>query len=151
MKDLHGAASRTVDVSVERCMALLEDVARYPAWYPDVVREIEVLEEDAAGVVTRARARLHAAAGPISRELAVVLGIVRAPGRVTLSRVPHERTDRERFIVDWRVAPAGEAGARIDLALDASLDVPRLVPLGGIGETMAGGFVAAAARALARE
>ncbi len=150
MKDLHGEASRTVGASVQQCLALLEDVAAYPSWYPDVVRGIEVLEEDGAGAVIRARAKLHAAAGPISRDLSVVLGVVRAPDRVTLSRVAHERTDRERFSVDWRVAPASTDRARIDLALDASLDVPRLVPLGGIGDAMAGGFVDAAARALER-
>ena len=39
-------------------------------------------------------------------------------------------------------------GAEIGLDLAASLDVPRLLPVGGIGEAMAEGFVAAAANQL---
>ncbi len=57
------------------------------------------------------------------------------------------RGDREQFSVTWHVREA-EGGAEIDLALDANLSVPRLVPLGGIGNGVARGFVDAAARAL---
>ncbi len=147
MKDLFGSASMTVRASEDECLALLGDVARYPQWYPDVVRSVEVVEQDGGGVATRARATLHAAAGPISRDLKLLLSVTREPGVVKLARVPHEVTDRERFEVRWTVEPAGD-GARIAVSLAAALDVPRLVPLGGIGDTMANGFVAAAARAL---
>jgi hypothetical protein len=62
--------------------------------------------------------------------------------------VPHEPSDPERFTVTWRVAGSG-TGTRIDLALDAVLDLPRFVPLpSGVGDTIAQGFAAAAAREL---
>ena len=41
---------------------------------------------------------------------------------------------------------AGPTQIRLDLA--ANLDVPRFVPLGGVGDSMADGFVSAATREL---
>lgn len=148
MKDLHGEASRTVNAPAERCLELLEDVAGYTSWYPEVVRHIEVLDHDDDGRASRARATIHAAAGPIARDLDIVLRVEHRPGRVTLSRIANERSDPERFIVAWRVDQAEADRSRIHLGLEATLDVPRLVPLGGIGDTMANGFAAAAARAV---
>src|SRR5581483_7395835 len=111
MKDLFGSASATVRASEDACLELLGDVARYPHWYPDVVRDVEVVEQDGAGVATQARATLHAAAGPISRDLQLLLSVRREPGVVTLARVPHQPSDRERFEVRWTVAPAEAGGA----------------------------------------
>ena len=48
----------------------------------------------------------------------------------------------------WTLAAAPGGGTEISLALDATLSVPRLVPLGGIGDSLADGFVSAAAREL---
>ena len=65
------------------------------------------------------------------------------PHTVRLTRTPHHAKDHERFEVVWRLEEH-----RISLELNANLDVPRLVPVGGIGESLAQGFVAAAIKAL---
>jgi ribosome-associated toxin RatA of RatAB toxin-antitoxin module len=144
VKELHGSASGEAAASPERCLDLFSDVESYPRWYPDVVRNVEVVSRNARGHPSRVRATLHVAVRPLSRDLALTLDVTCGPRTVRLVRVPHERSDQERFSVTWSVAPAG-TGSRIDLALDAALDIPRLVPLpGGIGDTLAQGFVGAA-------
>jgi hypothetical protein len=152
MKDLSGSASTLVSATPEACVDLLADVSGYPNWYPEVVRRVEVLERDDAGNATRARATLHVAAGPISRDLDLVLAVTHGPEEVKLERVPNEAGDPERlqvrFSVHWTVGASGASRSQLAVALAARLDVPRLVPLGGIGDTMANGFVAAAARAV---
>jgi hypothetical protein len=72
---------------------------------------------------------------------------VDAGGTVALSRVPHQGSDKERFDVTWKVG--GGQSTRIELQLAANLDVPRLVPLGGVGDSMAADLLSAATRALA--
>jgi hypothetical protein len=66
---------------------------------------------------------------------------------IALKRIPHEPTDQERFEVTWSVA-GGNPSTRIQLNLLADLDVPRFLPLGGIGDGLAEGMVSAATRAL---
>jgi ribosome-associated toxin RatA of RatAB toxin-antitoxin module len=151
MKELHGTASRTVAAPVEDCYGLLEAVDGYPAWHPDVVRSVEVLERGADGRPSRARATLHVAVGPLVRDFNLVLAVeLEALRRVKLIRQRNEPSDQEQFVVSWRLEPDGERATRIAIELDANLSVPRLVPLGGIGDSMAEGFVSAAARALTR-
>lgn len=146
MKDLRGQASRAVAVAPQSALALLADVEGYARWYPEVVRGIEVMERD-GGWVSRARAILFASVGPISRELQLLLSVSRERDTVRLVRVPHERSDREHFEVTWRAVGTG-ARTQLELALVASLDLPRLLPTGGLADSMASGFVGAAARAL---
>jgi ribosome-associated toxin RatA of RatAB toxin-antitoxin module len=150
VKDLHGSASQPANAAPERCLALLADVESYPRWYPAVVRGIEVVKRDAAGVAQQVRAILHAAVGPINRDLELLLGVTRGADTVVLARVPHAGSDRERFEVNWRVVSAGGQQARIELSLAASLDLPRLLPVGGLADTLATGFVGAAVRELSR-
>jgi ribosome-associated toxin RatA of RatAB toxin-antitoxin module len=151
MKELHGSASRTVAAPVEDCYRLLEAVDGYPAWHPDVVRAAEVLERDADGCPVRARATLHVAVGPLVRDFNLILAVqLERLRRVKLIRQRNEPSDEEQFEVSWRLQPEGERATRIAIELDANLSVPRLVPLGGIGDSMAEGFVSAAARALTR-
>jgi hypothetical protein len=145
MKDLHGGASATVNASPQRCIEVLRDIERYPQWYPDVVREVQVLETGTDGQARRAQAILHAAVGPISRDLPLLLNVTVTDTEVKLSRVANEPSDREHFDVTWRAEGSGES-THLVLALDAALDVPRLVPLGGVGDTLAEGFVTAATK-----
>jgi len=148
MKELQGAATTRVHASVADSLELLTAVERYPAWYPDVVRRVEVLERRSDGTAATARATLHVSQGPFTRDIDLVLSVETAPvGTVQLTRIPDNDGDRERFSVSWRVAEA-QPGARIGLELEAQLSVPRLVPLGGVGSAVARGFVDAAARAL---
>ncbi|HWF52638.1 MAG TPA: SRPBCC family protein [Solirubrobacteraceae bacterium] len=147
MKDLRGSASGVTAAPVDECVRFFLAVDRYPAWYPEVVRTVEVRERDAEGEPVRARAVLHVTAGPIVKDFDLVLAVALAdPRTVELTRVPNHSGDDERFDVTWRL----EEGARttIRLEVEASLSVPRFLPVGGIGDGMATGFVVAAIRAL---
>ncbi len=140
MKELRGAASASVAAPVERCVQFLGTVDRYPEWYGEVVRSVEVLDPG------RARATLHVSVGPLTRDIRLLLSVAVSERSVVLRRIPHEPTDPERFEVSWSVFDGPPT--RVGLELSANLDVPRLVPLGGVGEAMARGFVVAAAREL---
>ncbi|HEV3391249.1 MAG TPA: SRPBCC family protein [Solirubrobacteraceae bacterium] len=148
MKELAGSASGTTPASPEASIALLAAVDRYPDWYPEVVKSVEVLERDASGQPSKARAKLHVQHGPVTRDfdLTMSVDVDDHQGTVKLHRVPHEPADGEKFEVNWSVD--GSAPTRIGLDLAANLDVPRFLPLGAIGDAMAGGFVSAATKAL---
>jgi Polyketide cyclase / dehydrase and lipid transport len=140
MKELHGTASSAVTAGAQESFELLRTVEDYPRWYPEVVREAQMLDAD------RARAKLHVAYGPLVRDFDLTLAITsEEPHTIRLTRVPHDMSDPEEFEVAWTVADGA-----ITVTLDARLSVPRLLPVGGIGESMARGFVEAAARALSR-
>lgn len=144
MKELRGGASAGTKARPERCLELLCDLEGYGRWYPELVRRVQRLDGD------RARALLHVSWGPVNRDLDVTLTVKQVDRQVRLVREAHERSDNERFEVTWKVEPVG-AGSRLDVSLDAALEVPRLLPLGGIADAMAQGFVRAAARELDRQ
>ena len=94
------------------------------------------------------RTKLHVSHGPLVKDFDLLLAVsVERPASLTLTRIPHGPSDQEAFAFTWLLEHGAE-GTRIDLDLDANLSVPRLVPLGGIGDAIAGGFVRAAANAL---
>lgn len=145
MKELAGAASAEVAAAPGRAYAVLADVERYRAWYPEVIRTVQVLERGPDGDVALADVTLSAPGLPIG-DLEARLRVERRPEReVALVRVPDAPGDDERFSVRWSISSAA-AGTRIELQLDAVLPVPRLVPLGGVGDRIAAGFLRAAAR-----
>ena len=147
MKELTGHAEATTTTSPDACLALLGAVDRYPDWHPDVVKSVDVLERDDQGQPTKARTKLHVQYGPITRDFDLTMAVEVDPaGAVSLSRIPHHGSDGEKFEVNWRVSGAGPTQIRLDLAAD--LDVPRFLPLGGVGDSIAEGFVSAATRAL---
>ncbi len=147
MKELHGSAATSVAARIERCIALFEAVDEYPSWYPEVVHEVEVLERDDGGHPTRVRTILHVARGPLVKDFHLVLAVASDHAReVRLTRVRDASSGAELFQATWRAGD--ETGTRIRLDLAASLDVPRFLPVGGIGDAMAEGFVAAAANRL---
>jgi hypothetical protein len=148
MKELHGTASELVTAPVRDCMALLTDVEGYPKWYPEAVKSVTVLDRDDHQQATRAQTLLHVVVGPIVQDFDLVLAVeVEPSGIVELTRIAHGPRDGERFKVTWRCSDAAP-GTRVGVALDASLSVPRFLPLGGVGDLLARGFVGAAARAL---
>jgi hypothetical protein len=147
VKQLQGTAATQVAAPAAECVALLAAVDRYPTWYPEVVRRVEVVERDGDGKVAKARALLHVVYGPLVKDFNLLLQIgVADPATVILTRLANERSDPERFEVRWHVSDGAQR--RIELRLDANLSVPRLLPVGGIGDGLAHGFVAAAAKAL---
>jgi ribosome-associated toxin RatA of RatAB toxin-antitoxin module len=144
MKELSGRAASAVGASQEECFSFARDVEAYPSWYPEVVRAVNVLERDASGAATRVRTDLHLSQGPLKRDFEVTMAVdAHRPDSVRLTRIPHDAGDEERFEVAWAFAER-----RIQLELNATLPVPRLIPLGGIGNAVAEGFVAAAVRRL---
>lgn len=150
MKELQGSARAAVVASAEEALALLAAVEGYPTWHPDVVRAVGVLERDPSGQPSQVHTTLHLAQGPLSRDFDLRMAVsVEAPSTVRLTRVPDDPADEERFDVTWRVeAPAH---TEITLELRANLAVPRVLPIGGIGDAVANGFVTAAAQALLTE
>lgn len=148
MKQLHGAAEGSVAAPVSECLALLCALERYPDWHPELVRAVSVLD-GGANERTRAEVRLHVAHGPIVRDFDLLMELaVQAPSAVTLSRIPRTGDDREEFTVRWQLRQLDAARTELRLELNANLDVPRLLPLGGVGDAFAVGFVRAAVGAL---
>lgn len=148
MKELTGSASGTTPATPGQVMALLEDIDRYPIWDPELVKEAGVLERDAEGHPTKARCRLHVERGPLTRDFNLIMSVhVDPAGTMRLSRIPRETGDPERFDVTWRVGRGPSTRLRVELA--ANLSVPKLVPLGGVGDSLAQSFLSAATRALA--
>ncbi|MHB8659707.1 MAG: SRPBCC family protein [Solirubrobacteraceae bacterium] len=149
MKEFHATAGTTVSASVEDCLVLLRDIESYPRWFPGGVRSVEVVQRGDDGRATRTRALLHVAQGPLARDFRVLLAVTfTPPGTLRLSRVPDGSGDREELEVTWEVR--GGAGTEIRISLQANLSVPRLLPVGGVGESLARGFVSSAARELDR-
>ncbi|HEY4896640.1 MAG TPA: SRPBCC family protein [Solirubrobacteraceae bacterium] len=147
MKELHGQAGRFLSASTEECFALVADVESYPRWHPEVVRSVVVVESARDGTAERAETSLHVSYGPLARDFELTMAIdVAPPGSVSLVRIAHGPSDREEFAVRWQIEDRGQTWLGVELS--ANLAVPRLVPLGGIGEAIAAGFLRAAADAL---
>jgi ribosome-associated toxin RatA of RatAB toxin-antitoxin module len=145
MKELRGTATALVPAPLEQCLELLQAVDRYPDWYPDAVRSVEVLERDKGGVPSRARTELHVKVGPVTKDFDLLMAVtVEPPATVKLVKVG----GTAKFDVVWRLQ-AGD-GTRLSLELDASLEVSRFVPLRGVGDSVAQGFVSAASAELVR-
>ena len=147
LKELTGTATRTTPAPAEACFALLQAVDGYPEWYPEAIKEVDVLDRAPEGHPSRVRAKLHLAWGPVVRDFDVVLAVENEPQTmVRLVRVK-DQPSASTFEATWGVRAAGTT--QIELKLRAGLDVPRFLPLAGIGDAVAAGFVDAAARRLA--
>jgi hypothetical protein len=130
-------------VPIDECLAFLAALEAYPSWYPDVVREVEVVESGDDGLPLRAETKLHLSYGPVSRDLDLLLAVrVRRPGLVQLTHVPRGPSSGASFDATWRLED--RAGTHLELELDATMPVPRLVPLGRVGDAFAAGFMQAA-------
>ena len=147
MKQLHGRASAPVTVARNDCVRFLAAVEEYPQWYPETVREAQVLERESDRRPALVRAKLHIARGPLVRDVDLTMTVRADPaGTVTLERISHGPGDGERFTVTWRL----EAESRLSVELEANLSVPRMMPLGGLADSIAAGFLQAAVDALGR-
>jgi hypothetical protein len=130
-------------------VAFLAAVDRYPDWYPEVVKEVSVLERGGDGRPSKVRTKLHVMAGPVAKDFDLAMAVdVEQLDAVKLRRVSDTGSE-QTFDVTWHLRD--EAGTRLDLALNANINAPRFLPLGGIGNSIANGFVAAATAAIAEE
>lgn len=145
MKELRGAATALVNAPLAQCLALVQAVDGYPVWYPEVVRSVEVLERDAHGMATRAQTKLHVSAGPVTKDFDLLMAVtVEPPATVKLAKVG----GTAKFDVIWRLGDGDNT--RIELELDANLDVPRFLSLDDVGDSVAQGFISAASAELTR-
>ena len=147
MREFHGEAAQVVAAPLEDCLALVAAVDSYPEWCPEIVRDAHVLDRDAAGQPTRVRMTMHVARGVLVREFALLLAIVVEPPEIVkLTRFTDHPTEQQ-FNALWVLRAADST--RVALKLDAKLRVPSYVPAGGVGDSIAEGFVGAACRRLA--
>jgi hypothetical protein len=144
VKDLRGRATTSVSAPLEDCIATLAAVDRYPDWYPDVIREVEVLERDGDGLPSRAHTWVHLAFGPLAGDFRFEITVTVEADAVILSRIPDSASDPERLEVHWHLAP-GELGVEVAARLE---HLPRFIPVGGVGDSVAQGFADAARRVL---
>jgi hypothetical protein len=148
MKQLHGSASASVAAPACECFTLLADIDRYPSWCRELVPNAAVVQCDDQRRPLRASATLHVSVGPLVRDFHLTLAVTTAPPElISLTRIPHASDDPEEFEVRWRLADDGNRTS-IQLELSANLSVPRLLPVGGVGDSIASQLVAAASRAL---
>lgn len=148
LKHLQGAAEARTTATVAGCVDLVTPLEEYPSWYPDVVRRVSVLRRGSDGVATEADVTLRIAIGPLKSDYELRIAVRgRREHEVILERLPYDESDREQFRVTWRFNPL-DGFTEIRLQIEARLDVPRLVPLGGLGDRLAAGFVEAACKAL---
>ena len=149
MKRLTGHAEGVCRADAAAVVRLLRAVDQYPSWHPEVVRRVAVLERDAAGAPQMFETTLRVPVGPLPMDVDLTLALdAERPDRVTLTRLANDPGDTETFVADWRLEQRRPAETGLRLDLDADLDVPRLVPLGDVGDRLARGFVDAAAAAL---
>ncbi len=136
MKELHGRAVSVVAVPVQECFDLLAAADRYPSWL-DAVREVEVLEREQGGRPARVWAKLHVAQSPIKQDFELALQ-VRTEGHQTvrLTRLGQDASDRDQLELRWSLQ--GDGDTRIEFEFEATVSfLPRLLPLGGIGDRIA--------------
>ena len=131
---------------LEECFVLLAAVDRYPEWCPDVVRQVDVLDRDAAGEPRRARMTIHVEWGAIVRDFQLFLAVAIEPPRAVTLRRATDHPTNQAFTANWLLAPADTT--RITLELDAELRIPAYFPTDGIADKIAQAFVAAASRAV---
>jgi hypothetical protein len=127
---------------------VLRAVDRYPSWHGGFVRRVVVRERDEAGYPSIVEAMLRVAIGPIAGNVELALAVIaECPDRVELTRLPNDSEDEETFVAVWHIEDNHRRGTTIRLDIEADLDVPRLVPMGDLGNKLARGFVDAAATA----
>lgn len=149
MKELSASATGVSGAPIERCYAHLLDVERYPQWYPDGVKRVEVLERDAAGTPTRVDAVLAAVAGPLRKQFDVRLALEpEPPTLIALARVADDRGDHELLTITWLLRDLGAQGTEINVELGARLDVPLFLPIDPVAREVANGFLQAALHSL---
>ena len=144
MRRLRAHASGAVDAPLAAAMALLRDLEGYPCWYPEGVRAVRVLARGPDGFAQRVEVTLRLGQGPVRRDFELTMtAVAPARGVLALERSPNGPDDPERLTITWQATRSS-----ISIELDALLDVPRLLPVGGVAESLARGLVQAAVRSL---
>lgn len=150
MKSIDGRAQAVVSAGAEECFAVLAAVHRYPLWMGDLVRRVEVLEWAADDRPATARVAIHVERSPLHRDFEFVGSVTATPAQsVRLTRVACDPSDREQLEIAWQLHP--DAGTRIEVSFHAATPrLPSFLPLGGVGDEIAGMLLGAAVDALDR-
>jgi ribosome-associated toxin RatA of RatAB toxin-antitoxin module len=149
MKELKATSSGTAQAPIESVYTLLLDVERYPKWYPDGVKQVEVLERDPDGNPTRVQAILNAVAGPIRKQFDVRLAVEPTrPSKIELARVADDRGDHEILTITWLLRELDAGQTEITVQMGARLDVPMFLPIDPVAREVANGFLQAAIAAV---
>ena len=108
MLEIDRTVSAAVEAPVERCLAVLGDVERYPEWSSLI---------ETASPLGGARLRLRASVLGVGFEMTCSLALSEAVA--VLRREPNDASDGERFEATWTVAPG-----RVELNVRAALEAP---------------------------
>jgi ribosome-associated toxin RatA of RatAB toxin-antitoxin module len=145
MKELKANVTGTTPTAIDRCYAHLLDVERYPDWYPDGAKRVEVLTRDDDGNPLTLDAVMAAVAGPLRKDFPVRLQLESTPmTRIALARIADDRGDHEALTVAWDLRDLGVDGTEVTVELSARLDVPPFLPLDPVAREVANGFLQAA-------
>jgi ribosome-associated toxin RatA of RatAB toxin-antitoxin module len=120
VSDVSGSHAVAVAASLEACLAVLDDVERYPEWY-DTLDRARVLERD--GDRRPRRAAFAAAAGPLGTVEFTLQFSRLPPGHIVGEQVDgNGRVVRVRMA--WRLEPL--SGARTRAAYEFRADAANL-------------------------
>lgn len=145
MRDLSATSAGEAPAPIEVVFERLSNVTDYPSWYPAGVKYAEELERGPDGEPSTVKTTLALAQGRIQRDFTLHLAVTRdRPRMIELRRLPKTADDRELVTITWQLGELGQERTRIEVALAAKLDIPRFLPLGGIADNIAGGFLNAA-------
>jgi hypothetical protein len=148
MKDITGCASGTVRASGRRCFELLVAVDGYPSWIGEYVREVHVLDRDARGHPTRARAVVHVAQSPFGKDFEVELVVLpELPRAVRLARIAADEHDEDQLELVWHIERGTATTVTLEFAARVSL-LPTWLPVGSAGDAIAVAALDAAIGAL---
>jgi hypothetical protein len=131
---LAGLAEATLPAPIERCFAVLRDVEAWPQWQPHVTG-VDVLERGLSGAPARVVIEAHVLA---FRPRLVARVALDPPVTLRLDRIPFDDGDDEALRLTVTLQPGG-ATCTARAAVEAALDLPRLLPLpGAIADRVAG-------------
>lgn len=153
MREIDATAQGETPTPIERCFERLVDIEGYPSWYPAGVKRAEQLERGPNGQLTKVAATLSLAQGPIQRDFSLEFAVTtERPRLIELRRLPHGAGGgADLVVITWRLRELAADRTELAVEFDAELDVPRFLPLGGIADSIAGGFLAAAIASFAAE
>ncbi len=148
MKDLKATAQGETAAPIETCFERLADVERYPSWHPNGVKLAEPLERGPDGQPTKLKAKL--AIPSLRRDFTLHMAVtLDRPRLVEMRRLPKQADDPELVVIRWLLDERGSDRTHLTVALEATLDLPGFLPVGGIGDGIARGFLDAAVASFA--
>jgi hypothetical protein len=151
MREIAATAQGETPTPIERCFEQLADIEGYPSWYPSGVKRAEQLERGPGGELTKVQATLALNQGPIQRDFTLDFAVtLERPRLVELQRVPHlHSSSGTTMVIAWRLRELAAELTEVVVDFNAQLDIPRFLPLGGIADSIAGGFLGAALESFA--